>query len=540
MKEALEFIKNVFSKMNGITNALVYLAIAALFILGIIKCVAPVVSTRGVLRRATRNIRQGDKAKRSWQEERFLGKGVLFPHWSEYLNNLFFADGEYHNASNVEDYINEDTVIYGPGRQAFADAIPGLLVSLGFLGTLIGLANGLAGFDMSDANAVQKSITTLIPGMRYAFATSIVGVVCSIIFSMISRAINGSTQRALRSFYGAMSRYAGVLSVDPMTQIAIYQQEQTALIQTMSKDLNGAFTQRLTEAISLTVEPINQALRNFVTVTTQEQMRLLDAVAQRFVDRTEEMLEGRIGDLSNVLAETSRRQEESFTSVDEAMRKARQTMDAVERVGSATKDFSDSFNAYISSLARNQSDVDDAYVRVSGNVERMELISRQQANYLKSVSAMQTDLTNSVNEMRKSLAEYTDTLSRQQTEAGDSLGRAAEDLRQAGEQIARVHVQATEGFEAELKDTLDAFAEYAAQFNKRVDQLATSIADSLSQLPSAVDDTSAQLLDQVDRLGITLRDAQRILDDAVDRMYGQPSRGRSGLTEKRPSHTESG
>ena len=61
------------------------------------------------------------------------------------------------------DYINEDTAIYGPGRISFAEAIPGLMVSLGFLGTLIGLTTGLSGFDMADAESVQQSIVTLIP-----------------------------------------------------------------------------------------------------------------------------------------------------------------------------------------------------------------------------------------------------------------------------------------------------------------------------------------------------------------------------------------
>ena len=34
--------------------------------------------------------------------------------------------------------------------------MPGLMVSLGFLGTLIGLTTGLSGFDMADAEAVQE------------------------------------------------------------------------------------------------------------------------------------------------------------------------------------------------------------------------------------------------------------------------------------------------------------------------------------------------------------------------------------------------
>ena len=99
-------------------------------------------------------------------------------------------------------------------------------MSLGFLGTLIGLAQGLAGFNMADADAAQQSIMVLIPGMRYAFVTSIFGVVGSILFTLITRAVYGSTEHTLRSFYGAMSRYAGVLSVDPLTQVAIYQQSR--------------------------------------------------------------------------------------------------------------------------------------------------------------------------------------------------------------------------------------------------------------------------------------------------------------------------
>ena len=91
----------------------------------------------------------------------------------------------YHNASNVEDYINEETVIYGPGSSGFSDALPGLMVSLGFMGTLIGLAVGLSGFNMGDEEAIMTSIETLIPGMRYAFMTSIFGVVGSVVFTLI-------------------------------------------------------------------------------------------------------------------------------------------------------------------------------------------------------------------------------------------------------------------------------------------------------------------------------------------------------------------
>ena len=95
-------------------NVLAYLPV--LFVIGVLSCLVPVSNNNKRLKRAIELIKQGDKAKRSWQEDRFLGKGNLMPHWSEYLNNLFFANGEYHNPANVEDYINEETVIESPGK----------------------------------------------------------------------------------------------------------------------------------------------------------------------------------------------------------------------------------------------------------------------------------------------------------------------------------------------------------------------------------------------------------------------------------------
>ena len=189
------------SLTSNASNLLVYIAIVVTFVLGVVLCVMPVMRNRRLLKRGVRLIRQGTKARRNWQQEDFLGSGSLMPHWSAYLNNLFFAEGEYHNASNVEDFINEETTINGPGRSALAEAVPSLLVSLGFLGTLIGLAQGLSGFDMTDSTTAQQSIMVLIPGMKYAFMTSIFGVIGSILFTMLTRAVYGSTENALKRFY---------------------------------------------------------------------------------------------------------------------------------------------------------------------------------------------------------------------------------------------------------------------------------------------------------------------------------------------------
>ena len=494
----MDFIHSLFANaLSGVSNLLVYLGIVALFVVGLIRCIAPVIATRGTLRRAIRSIRSEGEKKYAWQQDDFLGKGTLYPHWSEYLNNLFFADGVYHNASNVEDYINEETVMYGPGRASFADALPGLMTSLGFLGTLIGLAQGLSGFNMSDSAAVQQSIVTLIPGMRYAFTTSIFGVVGSVLFTLITRAVYGSSEHTLKSFYGAMSRHAGVLSVDPMTQIAIYQQEQTSLIQTMAKDLNGAFTENMAAAVREAVEPLNQSFKSFVNVTTKEQMRFMDAVMQRFADRLDESMRTKLKDFGKVLDETSRLQQENCVVVRASLAGAKDALEDLREMQKLSREILTGLAGYAQQLDDARRQADDAYMRVAGTVEQMELVSRQQNNYLKTVSAMQAELTR----------------------ASDAMQKAAADLRSSAASIEKAHLQSAKSLQDEFNSTMDAYRDYVNQFTQRVDYLASSISRSLDGLPDAVTETNNRFLDQVDRLTDAMVQAQRALEDTADRIY---------------------
>ena len=532
----MEFITTLLgSATANLSNLVIYIVIVAVFIVGILYCIVPVLTNRGRLRSATSTIKAGSKAKRSWQEDEFLGKGSLMAHWSAYLNNLFFADGEYHNPSNVEDFINEETVIYGPGRAAFADAVPSLLVSLGFLGTLIGLAQGLSGFNMADSAAAQSSIMTLIPGMKYAFTTSIFGVVGSVLFTLVTRAIYGSTEHTLRSFYGAMSRYAGVLSVDPLTQVAIYQQEQTALIQTMAKDLNGAFTENMSRAIREAVEPINQNLKTFMTVTSKDQMRFLDAVVMRFVDRMDSALNGQFKELGRTLDAVNYSQREAGeltrASLAEAGKAANALADVQAMMTSmaaqmrdtlnATRDMESAMTDYLNELRANAKQAEDGYSRISSTVEQMNLVSNQQTSYLKSVSAMQTEVTRAVDAMTNSVNGFARKFAEENAAAAQSMQKASGELRTAAAHMESVQRSTSDALQEELRATLDAYREYVNQFTQRVDYLAANISDSLSKLPRAVGETSDQFLDQVDQLTRALDQAQRALYDAADRLYGR-------------------
>ena len=519
----MEAIKTMLGS-SSFADIVIYAIIVAVFIVGLTLCILPVIDTRNHLRRAIRDLRAGERSKRSWQENNFLGRGSLLAHWSAYMNNLFFADGVYHNASSVEDYINEETVIYGPGNAGFAEALPGLMVSLGFLGTLVGLAVGLSGFGMGDEAAIMSSIETLIPGMRYAFTTSIVGVIGSVSFTLISRMVNGSAQRALTGFYGAMSRYAGVLSVDPMTQIAIYQQEQTAMISTMTKDLNGRFTQRMSDAIVEAMKPVNDSLNRFVTVNTQEQMRFLDTVVTRFVTHMDQALQGQFDNLAQTMSRTAQQQEQMLSAMNGYARGITDGAAQLEKMQKLAAGMLEKLDSYVSRLSIAQRQSDEAYDKLSSNYEQMQLISRQQADYLREVSAMQNAVTDALSQLKDMVS----GMNRAAQAMGDAGAKAEafrgemdQAARNSTQTLSRAHQEALAAFDRELQETSRALSQTMDAYAARVDQTTGEIGAAVDQLPRVLQDISEQLTDQIDRMNASLNRVQRAMDDAVDRMYGK-------------------
>ena len=121
---------------------------------------------------------------------------------------------------------------------------------------------------------------------------------------------------------------------------------------------------------------------------------------------------------------------QDITDIDELVRLLNAVEGHVNAIARTSLDLSryeqqassmlEKLESYISRLNGSQRQIDDAYTRVAGNFEQMQLISRQQADYLKSVSAMQNasaDAMNALKDGAKSIEASANTLS----QTGDKL-----------------------------------------------------------------------------------------------------------------------
>ena len=284
---------------TNLVDFLVYGAIALVVLVGVCKCIYPVFRNGSLLNRAVAKLEKtaGNNQRPSWREPRFLGR-ALRNEWQKFLLNAGQLDVR-GMPCDIEDYINEDSVIDKPGHSQLAELIPSLLTSLGILGTFIGLMEGLTSVNFSDAQGTMDSIPLLLTGMRFAFATSVAGITCSLLFNMFYRMSVGRACRALDSFDEAFYELAMPRPLSPEVQLICQKQDEEERLARIAEAVGNRVSSSLEMAVSRAMDPLTKSLDTFIQGATQEQVEGVRRIVGQFVSQMNAQLSGQMTTLGH-------------------------------------------------------------------------------------------------------------------------------------------------------------------------------------------------------------------------------------------------
>ena len=292
----------------NLVDFLVYGAIALVVLVGVCKCIYPVFRNGSLLNRAVAKLEKtaGNNQRPSWREPRFLGR-ALRNEWQKFLLNAGQLDVR-GMPCDIEDYINEDSVIDKPGHSQLAELIPSLLTSLGILGTFIGLMEGLTSVNFSDAQGTMDSIPLLLTGMRFAFATSVAGITCSLLFNMFYRMSVGRACRALDSFDEAFYELAMPRPLSPEVQLICQKQDEEERLARIAEAVGNRVSSSLEMAVSRAMDPLTKSLDTFIQGATQEQVEGVRRIVGQFVSQMNAQLSGQMTTLGHTMEMVSQGQ----------------------------------------------------------------------------------------------------------------------------------------------------------------------------------------------------------------------------------------
>ena len=147
--------------------------------------------------------------------------------------------------------------------------IPTILTALGILGTFWGITTGIQGVEINSSNveASLDSTLNLLDGMGTAFSTSLMGLSCSLLFSLV---ITASNYQRRRYCYDLRDRLGKVAALKPPTQSS---QELYRSSQELYSIVEG-LPQRIGETINL--DPMQNAAQDM-----QKAARILARFSQQ-------------------------------------------------------------------------------------------------------------------------------------------------------------------------------------------------------------------------------------------------------------------
>ena len=197
---------------------------------------------------------------------------------------------------------------------------------------------------------------------------------------------------------------------------------------------------------------MNESLKNFMTVTSKDQLRFLDAVVMRFVDRMDEVVGGRLKDFGRVLDQTNRAQQDAFASIRAGMADSEAAVRDLRSVQKISEAMVETMSGYLDDLRSGQRAAQEGMREMSGAVEQMDLVARQQTNYLKTLSAMQAEVARSVDAMTSAVDGFARRFAEENAAASQAMQRAAGELTKAGAHIESAQKSAAKSLDDELKN----------------------------------------------------------------------------------------
>ena len=201
----------------------IYCVMAIIFISGLILCILPVKKIQRALKRAGREL-SGRRRDGSYVYDHpaFLGCKLVDDCWARFISNLKTMRKN-NSVCEIEDFINPQSMIHGPGHSVFGEMIPGVLTTLGIVGSFYGIVKGLSTLNLETSETMSLSIVVLISGMRTAFNTSIVGAVLALTFQLLRRATIGSAENTLNNFVrNCQTEMAAMLTPDASLMQTLY------------------------------------------------------------------------------------------------------------------------------------------------------------------------------------------------------------------------------------------------------------------------------------------------------------------------------
>lgn len=279
--------------------------------------------------------------------------------------NSFFVESNSEKSEILPDpldYFFENQLVFKAGHRKIIEAIPAMFVSLGILGTFWGITSGISDIDSNaGSEGLHDGINTLLSGMKFAFYSSIAGIVISLIYQLLDRSIlyrmlTSEVDKFLNELAVTFPLESEVSFLDKMVKS---QEEQVNSMRSFFTDeILPKLTTGISEAVSSSLSPhlvkSNEIMEEVSKSTKEAQSDTLNEMVNHFVESLNQVTGDHLENLSKALENTVEWQERVHAEMNQLVDKLTNAADQQAEMAENTTELSDQMNKYTVTLSEYQ------------------------------------------------------------------------------------------------------------------------------------------------------------------------------------------
>lgn len=240
-------------------------------------------------------------------------KKCLNPAWEHYYKKYM----EYRQSGtpytpDVYEFLFEEQFVNEYGRRKFAEIVGGIFLSMGIIGTFIGIATGVSNLNMNNGSAaMQTGIDGLLKGMQVKFLSSIFGISLSLAWQWMDKGRFYPTltkafsriRRNLDEAFPTQDQSTLLFSLDQRQEKQM-QDFQSFLSEILIPKMVSGVTDSIQQAIAPQMEQTQRIVSELVQTTSVNQAQGMQDMVNQFVTQLNELTGDHMKNLGEALNST--------------------------------------------------------------------------------------------------------------------------------------------------------------------------------------------------------------------------------------------
>ncbi len=281
----------------------------------------------------------------------------------------------------------------------FSRTIPVLLVGIGILGTFTGLLVGIQDVQWGDESQLTNNVTSILEGMKLAFATSIFGIGLSLAWSALHHVALGIGRWATVRLQRALGVRFPYWQTDEQNAMLLWeQQQQSKALRHLGTDFATALKDMLEEALS---QSVAEPLKQFVSRQEELQSRAWDTLAGSVSEHLYDLAGKEFDSMREMLQELVDYHIKSKATMWDAVNQLKQAAEAHGTLLAKLDRSTASLDSYAASLQSLQPELQDSVKKVSDAGAALRETAESTSSALNAMQLLQESVSEQLVEMRK-------------------------------------------------------------------------------------------------------------------------------------------